>query len=184
MGWGKAMVVLGVFTVLIVNVTLTVGIKSVQDNWLMYRCNPLLMPFVSSFAPPGTKITAEENFTYCIQDSMTNFAPALLQPLTYVQGMTMDLVGSLTTSTQQTATQSSWIQSSVGNVLSSIYGVFEGLVSNFNVLITKMVDVQEKIMGIITAMLYIMSTVNSAFISMWNGIPGSMIKSFSKLSKK
>jgi hypothetical protein len=183
MGWGKAILVLGVFTVLIINVTLTIGIKSVQDNWLMYRCNPLLMPFVSSFAPPGTEITAEENFTYCIQDSMTNFAPALLQPLSHVQSMTMDLVGSLTTSTQQTATQSSWIQNSVGKVLNSVNGVFEGLVSNFNVLVRKLVDVQQKIMGIIAAMLYIMSTVNSTFVSMWDGIPGAMIKSFSKLKK-
>ncbi len=176
--------ILGVFLILIVNVTLVVGIKSVQDNWLMYRCNPLVMPFASYFAPPGTEITAEENFTYCIQDSMTNFAPALLQPLTYVQGMTMDLIGSLNTSTKQATTQSSWIQSSAGSIIKSIYGVFEGLVANFNVLISKMVDIQGKLMGIITTMLYIMTTVNYTFISMWNGIPGKMIKDFTKLSKK
>lgn len=184
MGWGKAAVILIVFTVLVVNVTLTVGIKSVQDNWVLYRCNPLLMPFVSYFAPPGTDITAEENFTYCIQDSMTNFAPALLQPLTYVQGMTMDLLGSLNTSTEKTTEQSSWIQKSAGSIISAVYTVFEGLVSSFNVLIAKLVDVQGKLMGIITTMLYIMTTINYAFISMWDGIPGQLIKSFSKLSKK
>ena len=150
----------------------------------MYRCNPLLMPFVSYFAPEGTNISAEENFTYCIQDSMTNFAPALLQPLTHIQGMTMDLIGSLSSSTEETTKQSSWIQTSVGSLLKNIYGVFEGLVSNFNILIAKMVDVQGKLMGMITTVMYIMTTVNMTFLSMWDGIPGKLIKSFEKLSKK
>jgi large subunit ribosomal protein L2 len=41
-------------------------------------------------------------------------------------------------------------------------------------------DVQGKVTGIITTILYIMTVVQYTFESMWNGIPGSMIKALGK----
>jgi len=44
----------------------------------------------------------------------------------------------------------------------------------------KLLDVQGKVTGIITTILYIMTVVQYTFESMWNGIPGSMIKALGK----
>jgi hypothetical protein len=66
--WGKSITVIVVFMVIMTNMVFSVSAKSVQDNWPVYRCNPLMMPFAASFAPEGSTVTTEENFSYCIQD--------------------------------------------------------------------------------------------------------------------
>ena len=50
------------------------------------------------------------------------------------------------------------------------------MIVEFNVIVIKLLDVQGKLTGIITSILYIMTVVQYAFESMWAGIPGKMIK--------
>jgi hypothetical protein len=179
----KSAAIVLVFGVLIGNLTMVIGKKEIQDNWPLYRCNPLLMPVASSFAPDGSTVTTEENFSYCIQETMTQFAPNVLQPLQYVQAATMDLLGDLATSSQTTTKAQSMFSFNVGSMFENIFGVFGGVMLQVSLIMAKLQDTQGKIMGSIVTMLYIMTTVDKTFQSMWNGIPGKLIKSFSKIKK-
>lgn len=179
----KTVAIVVVFGVLIANLTIVVGKQQIQDNWPLYRCNPLLMPVASSFAPEGSTVTTEENFSYCIQDTMSQFAPNVLQPLQYLQSSTMDMLGDLTTSMQTTTKAQSMFSFNVGSMFENIFGVFSGVMFQINLIMMKLQDTQGKIMGSIVTMLYIMTAVQNSFQSMWNGIPGKLIKSFSKIKK-
>ena len=152
----------------------------IQSNWTKNRCNPILMPFASYLAPEGNTITTSDNFSYCVQSLMATFAPTILQPFSYLQSMTVDMMESIQTSQAASTEQTYWIKTSVANVISNIYGVFLNVIIEFQIIIIKLLDVQGKLTGMITVILYIMTTVQYTFESMWAGVPGKMIKVLGK----
>jgi len=139
-----------------------------------------MLPFASYFAPKGTVITTEDNFAYCIQTMMASFAPSIMQPFSYLQSMTVDMMGSINDSMSASKTESANMKSNTSNVITSLYGVFQNIIIRFNLLNKKMANTQGKLTGIITTIMYIMTTVQYTFQSMWNGIPGAMIKTLGK----
>jgi hypothetical protein len=111
---------------------------------------------------------------------MSSFAPTILQPFSYLQSMSVDMMGSINDSLASSTEQSSWMTFSLSNIIASVYGVFLNVIVEFNVIVLKLLDVQGKVTGIITTILYIMTVVQYTFESMWNGIPGTMIKALGK----
>lgn len=179
MEWGKSLFIIVVFVVLTFQVLTSVGMKTIQENWPEYRCNPMYMPFAGSLAP--TKTTAAENFSYCINDFAMTTAPSFTQPLSYVQSMTLALMGDMTTSHEKSKEQSAKFSFSVKEMFGSLFSVVTGIISQFQILIAKLTDAQGKMMGSMAAILYIMTATQYAFMSMWNGIPGELIRAFSTL---
>jgi hypothetical protein len=155
------------------------SVQNLQDNWALYRCNPIMMPFAGMMAPDGT--TTQDNFSFCIQNIMTNFAPSITQPFAFLQSMTMDMMDSVQTSNENTTDQVSSIKFGVSDIISNIYSVFINVIVEFNIIVIKLIDTQGKISGVIASMLYIMTAVQFTFESMWNGVPGKMIQTIGKL---
>ena len=174
MEWGRSIFIILIFIGLSFYVATSVGIKNIRENWPAYRCNPLYMPFASTLAPVPT--TANENFSYCLNDFMQSAAPALTQPLSYVQSMTLALTSTMHESNTKNVEQNKSTSFSIGNLFSKIFGVITGIVVQFRMMLDKLVDAQGKIMGVVQALMYIVVTVQYAFVSMWNGIPGALIK--------
>ncbi len=181
MDWIQSIFILCTFSIFLAIDTFNGSVQSVQDNWSLYRCNPVMMPVASYFAPKGSTVTTQDNFSYCVQGMMTNFAPTITQPFNYLQSMTVDMMGSINDGLSASTAQSSSMNTSMTNIFGSIYGIFLNVIVEFNVLVIKLMDTQGKISGIITTILYIMTAVQYTFESMWNGIPGKMIQTIGKL---
>lgn len=179
--WIKSIFIIMMFSLFLVVDTYNVGIKSLQNNWNLNRCNPIMMPFAGYIAPKGSNISTQDNFSYCIQNMMTNFAPSMFQPFNYIQSMTVDMMNSINDSLYASTSNSSFFRFSMSSIFGNIYGVFLNSVIEFNILIIKIMDTQGKISGIVTTLLYIMTAVNYTFQSMWNGIPGEMIQTIGNL---
>jgi len=156
------------------------SVQNIQDNWPEYRCVPLMMPFAGSVSPDGT--TTSDNFSYCIQNIMSSFAPTITQPFTFLQSMTMDMMDSINTSNETTTDQTSNIKFSVSSIFVNIFAVFLNIIIEFNIIVIKLVDTQGKLSGIMAAIMNIMTSVQYTFQSMWDGIPGVMIKTIGKLA--
>ena len=108
-----------VFVVLYVFNILSVGIKTIKDNWPVYRCEPMIMPFASVFGQdPG------ENFTYCIQNMTSGFMDYLMQPLNF----NLDLIGSLgsviTDAINDVREFFDYLRNMITDIVGSIFGVF------------------------------------------------------------
>jgi hypothetical protein len=140
-----------------------------------------MMPFAGYFAPKGTNVSTQDNFSYCVQSMMSNFAPSITQPFSYLQSMTVDMMGSINDNMMASTEQSSALNFGVSSIFESIYGVFLNTIIEFNILITKLMDAQGKISGMITTIMYIMTAVQYTFESMWAGIPGGMIRTIGRL---
>jgi len=180
--WVQSIFIIAMFSIFLAVDTFNGSVQDVQDNWNLYRCNPLMMPFASYFAPKGTTISTDDNFSYCIQTMMANFAPTITQPFSYLQSMTVDMMGSINDSMSASTEQSSSLTTSMSSIFGSIYGVFLNVIVEFNIIIIKLLDAQGKLSGIITTLLCIMTAVQYTFESMWDGIPGKMIQTIGKLS--
>lgn len=174
--WVQSIVIIILFSLFPMIDAITGGMQTIQDNWSLYRCSPVMLPFASYFAPKGTVITTQDNFSYCTQTMMASFAPNIMQPFAYLQSMTVDMMGSINDSMKSSTTQSSSLSLSTANITQSLYSVFMNIIIQFNILSIKMSDTQGKLTGIVTTIMYIMTAVQYTFESMWNGIPGAMIK--------
>ena len=113
---------------------------------------------------------------------MTSFAPTITQPFNFLQSMTMDMMDSINVSNENTTDQQSDIKFSVAGILASVYAVFINVIIEFNIIVIKLVDTQGKMSGIMSSIMHIMTSVQYTFQSMWDGIPGQMIRFIGKLS--
>jgi len=178
--WVQSILIIFLFSMFPVVDAFTGAMKNVQSNWAANRCNPIMMPFASFIAPKGSDLNTSDNFAFCVQTLMASFAPTILQPFSYLQSMSVDMMGSINDSLLTNTEQSSWMTFSLSNIIGSIYGVFLNVIVEFNVIVIKLLDVQGKMAGVITSILYIMTVVQYAFESMWAGVPGAMIKAMGK----
>jgi hypothetical protein len=77
-----------VFIALYVANILAIGKKNIENNWALYRCSPLVMPFANLFGHDTM-----ENFAYCIQNMQTDFMGPLLTPTNYSNAIAAAGVG-------------------------------------------------------------------------------------------
>ena len=176
--WIQSIFIIVLFALFPIVDTFHGAMKDVQSNWAANRCNPIMMPFAGFIAPNG--VNTSDNFAFCVQTLMASFAPTILQPFSYLQNMSVDMMGSINDSLVTNTAQSSFMSFSFANIIGSVYGVFLNVIVEFNVIVLKLLDVQGKLTGVITSILYIMTVVQYAFESMWAGVPGAMIKAMGK----
>jgi hypothetical protein len=176
--WIQSIFIIVLFAMFPIVDTFHGAMKDVQSNWAANRCNPIMMPFAGFIAPNG--VNTSDNFAFCVQTLMASFAPTILQPFSYLQNMSVDMMGSINDSLVTNTAQTSYLTFSFANIIGSVYGVFLNVIVEFNVIVLKLLDVQGKLTGVITSILYIMTVVQYAFESMWKGVPGAMIKAMGK----
>lgn len=153
-------------------------LQNIQENWGEYRCNAAILPFASYVGPPGT--TTSENMSYCMQSSMASLAPGILQPFSYLQTKTTGMMSGITSSLVAARQEQNNSKVQSAGMFSSIYTLFSNIVVSFNLMVIKMLSAQGKTSGILTTLLHIMTTVQLTFESMWNGVPGKMIRVLGK----
>jgi hypothetical protein len=178
MEWGSSIFIIVVFIFLGFYVATSVGIQSIQENWPQYRCNPVYMPFASTLAPVPT--TASKNFSFCMQDFMKSAAPALTQPFSYVQSMTVALMGTMAEGQQKNTEKTTKQSFSISNLFKQLFSVIGGIIAQFKIMLVKMMNAQAKMMGAVSTVLYILVAVQNSFVSMLNGIPGALIQFMGK----
>lgn len=164
---------------LCITLIMSVGqLQNIRDNWGEYRCYTSILPFASYVGPPGT--STSENFSYCMQSSMTSLAPGLLQPFSYLQTKTTGMMSGITSSLVAAREQQNASKVQSAGMFSSIYSMFSNIILYFNLIVIKMLSAQGKFSGILTTLLHIMTTVQLTFESMWKGVPGKMIRVLGK----
>ena len=172
----KSVAILATFMILVLNITMIMGKNSIQKDWPMYRCNPLIMPLAGSLSPDGS--STRDNFSYCIQDVLRGFAPTVTAPLQYVQAMTLNLVNNSSKTQEATMKEQKKTKDEAGEEFGNVFNVLIGIVVEFRVMLTRLADSQAKLSGVMATITYIMTAVTYTFQSMWDGIPGGMIRAF------
>jgi hypothetical protein len=93
-----------------------------------------------------------------------------------------DVVGGITDGISGIQDQIGSIQGLVGDTGGGLFGSILNVTIVVNVLLTKMSDMQGKLMAISAALMNTITTVEYTVISIWNGTIGSMIEWTQKLA--
>jgi hypothetical protein len=180
--WVRAVCIVVIFVVLGGLVVSSTGTQNIQDNWPMYRCNPAVIPFAAQLQPEGSTDTTEDNFAYCVQNTMSSFSTTLTQPLDFITNSMGDVVDGITDGLSGVQDQIGSLQGLTGDTGGSLFSSMLNVTIVANVLLTKMSDMQGKMMAIAAALMNTISTVEYTVISMWNGTIGDMIKWTEKIA--
>ena len=75
----KSVIIVFIFALLQLINLLSVGIKHVKNNWALYKCNPLVIPFAGFFDHDP-----QQTFIDCQGGYNMNFMQYLMEPLKYL----------------------------------------------------------------------------------------------------
>ena len=150
---------------------ISVGMKKVKEQWPEYRCNPMVMPFASQFGHDSM-----ENFTFCIGNMQKGAMGFFLQPIHYLTSILGDLGGDMMGSLQQIRKMMTFIRTSVTNVTGDIFGVFLNMLIQVQKIIINLKDLAMKIVGVMTTVMYIMSSSMKLGQSIWKGPIGGILR--------
>jgi len=167
----KTIVIIIIFVLLYLFNILTIGIKKIQEDWPLYRCNPAVMPFASVFGHD-----ASENFTYCIQNMQSNYMGYLLQPVNYNLNVMGNIGTKLTSSLNDMRAFISNLRGYVTNIIQSVFSVFLNILIEMQRLTINIKDLFNKFIGIMVTLMYTLDGSIMTMNSTWSGPPGQLTR--------
>lgn len=150
-----------------------INFQPIQDNWQAQRCHPYVIPFAGLINKPDNKGImefTEENFSYCVQNVLTNVTGYLVEPLTYVTSDLTGLYDHLTDSLNDIRTYVSNFRTNIANIATEIMGRLANIMVPLQSIIIKFRDFMQKLNGVMAATLYTVIGSFSALISLFGAI--------------
>lgn len=160
-----------IFVLLYVFNILSVGIKKIQEDWPLYRCNPAVMPFATVFGQDTSK-----NFTYCIQNMQTNYMSYLMQPMMYNLNIIGNLGANITKSINDVRAFFDKIRNFITSIVGSIFSVFLNILIEFQRITISIKDLFGKLVGIMATLLFTLDGSIKTMNSTWAGPPGQLVR--------
>jgi hypothetical protein len=163
--------ILFIFIILLLTPLLSLGIQKIKNNWVKYRCNPIVIPFAGFFGEsPST------TFTFCVHNMVTEFMGYLLMPLNHSTNILHKTTGVLGTAINDSRKSTSSIRSFFTNIIQSVFGVLLNILIEIQKLVITMKDMMGKIVGIMATILYLLYGSMQAMKSAWKGPPGEIAR--------
>lgn len=166
-----SIVIVIIFLLLYLFNLLVVGIQRIKDNWPVYRCNPLVMPFASMFGH-----NSADNFAFCIQNMQKSFMQDLLTPLSYNISALGNITAGLTENLGGSRDFTKYFRASVtdtfNNIFASVYNVMIEVQRTF----INFKDMMGKLVGVMTTTMYIVNGSIMTMDSAWSGPPGQLVR--------
>lgn len=167
----RSIFIVFIFILLYMFNILSVGLAQIKKDWPLYRCNPVVMPFAGMMGHDAT-----QNFTYCIQNMQTNFMGYLLQPLHYNFDLVGNVTGGISTAINDVRQFFYKLRNFIGNIVSSVFGVFLNVIVEFQRITINIRDLFGKLSGMLVVMIYTIGGSMMTAQSWLDGIPGTMLK--------
>jgi hypothetical protein len=168
----QSFLIIIIFLGLYASIVLYINIQNINNNWTLYRCNPMVMPFAGMFGH-----NSSDNFTYCIQNMQKSYSSYLMQPMNYNMTLLSSSTDGLTSSLNDMRTQSSTIRNFASSITSAIYGVFLNIIIEFQKIGINLKDMMGKMVGVVVVIMYLMDASIKSMKSIWNGVPGKALNS-------
>ena len=163
--------ILLVFAALYAYTILVVALADIQDNWPIYRCNPMVMPFADQFG-----ISPGENFAYCAQNMQSSIMGTLLEPLNNALSIVNTLGAELTESLNNMRHIIGNLRMLMGNILGDVFGVFINILIQIQKIFIALKDTIGKTIGVTTTLLYTIEGVVISLGALWNTRPMKAVK--------
>ena len=155
-----------------VGVFMLIYIKSVKDNWPLFKCSPVYMVTASFFG-----YDTKTNFEQCIQTMQTGYMGILMEPINYLMSATTSTIGGLTSSLNDVREFMNNFRNNLTGSIQNIFGVFLNMLTQIQIMVIKLKDMMSKNVGIITTMMYTLDTSLQTMENTWAGPIGKTVRS-------
>jgi len=166
-----SIIIVIIFILLYLFNIIVVGMQRIKDNWPIYRCQPLIMPFASIFGHETGK-----NFAFCIQNIQSNFMGDLMKPVNFNIGLLGGIVSDLTGSLNGARGFMSVFRLNITDVFKNIFASMFNMMVEVQRLVVNIKDMIGKLAGIMMTTLYILNGSIMTMTSAWNGPPGGLVR--------
>lgn len=166
----QSMIILIIFILLQFSNMISVGIKNVQNNWALYKCNPLIIPMAGIFGHDP-----KETFNSCNQTSNLNLSQYLMAPLQNILGNLSSSGADIGTTIGNLINLGSSSNNGIVSFITNAYGISINLLAEFQRIIQGIRDTMNKVTGIIVTFLYIIEGVGILIPSALKSPPGQAI---------
>lgn len=150
---------------------LVVGIKRIRNNWPLYRCNPMVMPFAGFFG-----FDARENFSYCIQNIQANYMGHLMAPMHYNTKVLSEHGTSLNKGSINMRGMMNKMRVNLSDSITSIFSVFYNMIIEIQRLMINLKSMFSQLGGVIATLMYTLSGSIMTVNSLWDGPPGQLVR--------
>jgi len=166
----QSILIVFIFGLLQLTNLLGVGIKHIQNNWSLYRCNPMIIPFAGIFGHDPQK-----TFIYCAQHLNFNFSQYLMDPLKWMVGNIGTIGKDISHTMSGIVNLGSSTNTGIFSIINNIYGIATNLLTQFQIILLAFKDTFSKIVGIIVTFLYLLKGIEYAIPSALLTPPGQAI---------
>ena len=164
------------FIVLLVANFLSIGLKKIEDNWEVYRCNPLVMPLAGML---GRDPTA--NLGECIKMMQTDYMSVLMQPIDMNFSILTDIASSLTSKMSETMAFIDGLRDMIGSLTVGMFGAFSSILSGFALSMMAVRDIVSRLVATTFLLMYSITSLLNGGRSLWNGPPGKGVRALASL---
>ena len=168
--WGNFTLVLLIFALIHLFLILAVKKDNIKKNWESWRCNPIIMPFVTFFG-----YNASTNFKECIKQMQTNYMDDLLKPINGKLDGIYYLGSILTTSFRTSYSLINKLQYLLAEIFKRVNNAFHLIVIEFQKTVINIKDIFAKIGGMFTILTYILEGIGITITSISNSPVGKAI---------
>ena len=150
-----------------------INAQPIKNDWVAQRCNPLVMPFAGIINKPDDKSAfefTEENFSFCVQNILTEMTGYLLEPITFLTADLGKFFNELTDSFNNVRTFLSNVRTYVDVIGVEIMGRLANIMIPLQTIIIKVKDFFGKFKGMLATALYTLIGSYSALKSLFGAI--------------
>ena len=166
----QSIIIVIIFALLQLSNVLAIGIKNIQDNWSLYRCNPLVIPMAGIFGHDPQK-----TFEFCSQNYNMNFSQYILDPFKYIISNISNFgtdIGNIMGGFGNLAGSSN---SGIFSIVTNLWGTATNILVSFQIILIGLKDTFSKIIGTLITFLYLLKGIEIAIPSALLTPPGEAI---------
>lgn len=158
------LILIGIIFILITSYVIIIHYKKqILDNWVQYRCNPLVMPFASILGKNTPK-----NFQYCLWNIMKTFFSYLLKPVLYIYQLIFKNIKNMSNTLNVVRKQIFSIRGFIIRYIQDLLARIESFTLTLRKTLIKMNDILQKQHGIVVVAQYIAMVMVYIMQWFWN----------------
>tara|TARA_Y100000389_G_C17461674_1_gene522220 strand:+ start:61 stop:960 length:900 start_codon:yes stop_codon:yes gene_type:complete len=150
---------------------ISIGLKKIEDNWHLYRCNPLVMPLAGLLGKNPTANMAE-----CIKQMQGEYMSVLMQPIDFNFGMLTQIASTLSSSISESMTFVDGFRDMIGSLTIGIFGAFSSIISGFTLTIMAIRDIVARLTAVVFLINHAIQSLLWGGESLWKGPPGQITR--------
>jgi hypothetical protein len=131
--------------------------QAIINDWPNQRCKPSVIPFAGLITHPDDVTASEytqQNFTYCIQNTVSTTTGFALEPLTYIVNMFQNMANNIKNDLQNVRGMFNKIRNMFQEVSQEIMGRIMNFTVSLQQIILSFKDLVGKIQGVMTSALF------------------------------